>query len=80
MYNLSYPEKIIENLSALSLKDRYLQLVFTVSHEAGAHALYAVNDHLRLVIFGLIDLFSTFILPNVSGKYIKIKIMLTLQA
>ena len=35
--------------SAISLKDSYLELDFSVTLRAGAHAWYADGDHIRLV-------------------------------
>ena len=37
--------------SGISMKDSYLELDFSVTHRAGAHAWYADGDHIKLVNF-----------------------------
>ena len=54
--------------SAISLKDSYLELVFNVTHRAGAHARYVDGDHIRLVHLGPIALFNKYRLASSSGK------------
>ena len=42
----------------ISLQDSYLELDFSVTHRAAAHARYANGDHIRLVNLGTIALFN----------------------
>ena len=62
---------IPRNDGAISLKDSYLDLVFSVTHKTGAHGRYVDDDHLRPVILGPIALFSKYRLKNSSGKKIE---------
>ena len=57
--------------SAISLKDSYLDLDFSVTHRAGAHDRYFDNDHIRLVNLGPIALFNKYTLARSSGKEIE---------
>ena len=43
--------------SVFSLRDSYLELDFSVTHRAGAHARYVDGVHIRLVNLGPIALF-----------------------
>ena len=46
--------------SAISLKDSYLELDFSVTHRAGTHSRYIDIDHIRLVNLGPIALFNKY--------------------
>ena len=50
------------------MRDSYLELDFTVTHRAGAHARYADGDYIRLVNIGPIVLFIKHRLTSSSGK------------
>ena len=54
--------------SALSLRNCYLDLDFSVTHRAGAQARYADGDHVRIVNLGPIALFNKYRLTSSSGK------------
>ena len=57
--------------SAISLKDSYLELNFSVTHRAGAHNRYVDDDHIRLFNLRAIALFSKYRLTSSSGKEIE---------
>ena len=50
------------------MRDSYLQLDFSLTHRAGAHARYADGDQTGLVNLGPIALFIKDRLTSVSGK------------
>ena len=54
--------------SAILLKDSSLELHFSVTHRAGAHARYVDGDHIRLVNLGPVALFNKIRLTSSSGK------------
>ena len=53
------------------MKDSYLELDFSVTHRAGAHARYVDGDHIRLVNLRPIALFNKYRLTSSSGKEIE---------
>ena len=53
------------------MKNSYLDLAFSVTHRAGAHARYADGDHIRLVNLGPIALFNKNRITKSSGKEIE---------
>ena len=57
--------------SAISLRDSYLELDFTVTHRTRAHARCADGDQIRLVNSGPIALFNKYRLTGSSGKEIE---------
>ena len=57
--------------SAISLKDSYLEIDFSVTHRTGAHDRYIDDDHIRLVNLGPIALFNKYRLTSSSGKEIE---------
>ena len=57
--------------SALSLRNCYLDLDFSVTHRAGAQARYADGDHIRGVNLGPLAIFNEYRLTNSSGKEIE---------
>ena len=59
---------IARRKSAISWKDKYLELDFNVTHRAGAHIRYIDNDCIRLVNLGPIALFIKYRLTRSSGK------------
>ena len=59
--------------SAISLKDSYVEIDFSVTHRAVAHARYVDDDHIRLVNLGPIALFNKYRLASSSGKEIEEK-------
>ena len=61
----------LEKINAISLRDSYLQLDFSVTHRAGAHARYADGDEIRLVNLGPIALFNKYRLTSSSGTEIE---------
>ena len=54
--------------SAISLKDSYLELDFSVTHRASAHGRCADGSHIKLVNLGRIALFNKYRLTSSSGK------------
>ena len=54
--------------SAITFKDSYLEIDFSVTHRAGGHARYVDDDHIRLVNLGPIALFNKYRLASSSGK------------
>ena len=54
--------------SAISLKDNYLEIDFSVTHRVGAHARYVDKDHIRLVNLEPIAFFKKYRLTSSSGK------------
>ena len=61
--------------SGISLKLTIVELKFTVSQEAGAHALYAIGDVKTLKNLGAIALFSKDKLTSISGEEKKLLIL-----
>ena len=59
---------IIREDSAVSLRDSYIELVFNVTHRAGAHPRYVDKDHISLVNSGPIALFDKNRLTSSIGK------------
>ena len=57
--------------SAVSLKDSYFEIVFNVTHRAGAHARYADGDQIRLVNLTIIALFHKYRITSSSGEEIE---------
>ena len=53
------------------MKDSYLELDFSITHRAGAHARYADGDHIRLVKLGPIIFFNNYRITTSSGKEIE---------
>ena len=64
---LLYPEKI----QRTSLSVSYIELDFSVTHRASAHARYADSDHIRLVNLGSTALFEKYRLTSSSVKEIE---------
>ena len=54
--------------TAISLKDSYLELDFSVTHRAGAHNRYVDGDHIRLGNLGPKALFNKDTLTSSSCK------------
>ena len=54
--------------SAISMKDRDLELDFNVTHRASSHARYADGGHIRLIILLSFDFFIKYGLTSSSGK------------
>ena len=53
------------------MENSCLEILFNVSHKAGAVARYADDDHIRLVNLGPIALFNNYRLTSSSGKEIE---------
>ena len=57
--------------STISLRDSYLELGFSVTPRAGAHARYADGDHIRLVNLGPVALCNKYRIPSSTGKEVE---------
>ena len=53
---------------AISMKDRYLDLNFNVTHGADGHGRFVDDDHIRLVNLGPMASFIKYRLTSPSGK------------
>ena len=62
---------IPREVSAISIKDSYLELDFNVTHRAGADARFAESNQIKVVLLGPIALFNNYRLTSSRGKEVE---------